>query len=191
MCIICREHANSEPFLGASLNISYCGDIQTLPECPNLTRLDCHNCPKLQTLPDIPLLKILYCSYCPNLQNIPDLPLLTTLYCDNCPKLQKIPDLPLLIFLDCKNCPLIQTLPDLPLLTKLYCSRCPWLNHFQNPEYSKNIDRLTKIQRWNKTKKLRKFLRLVNSKEFCEYFYSPDQLGGKWAKRQLYKQISQ
>ena len=139
-------------------------------------------------LPDLPNLIYLHCSWCPKLEKISNSSNLTHLYCHSCPKLAKLPDrFDNLIALNCSWCPRLTKLPDrLENLTYLNCSFCPWLNHDNNKEYLKNTLSLKKLQRWVR---LNKFIRLTNSKDFCEYFYSPDQLGGKWAKKQLYKNI--
>ena len=106
MCVICQNP--NTPYLGTSLNCSYCPDLSTFPECPNLST----------PLPLLPILSHLYCSDCRNLSLIPILPSLTFLDCGGCINLSTIPILPSLSILYCYDCRNLSTIPILPFFIK-------------------------------------------------------------------------
>ena len=84
--------------------------------------------------------------------------------------------------LDCSGCTPLTSLPELPNATSLNCRDCVWLNHSSNSKYTINISRLTHLQRW-----YRRMLwcRYLASKEFTEWCYHPDNIGGKRAKKDI------
>jgi hypothetical protein len=135
-------------------------------ELVGLTTLNCSNCPLLTAIPkELVGLTALYCWNCPLLTAIPkELVRLTTLYCYKCPLLTAIPK-------------------EFVGLTGLNCSGCPWLP--QNASrYPTHLPSARLVQRrWRSP--LRRFLKLTRSRAFCEHFYSPSQMGGRWAKREL------
>lgn len=47
------------------------------------------------------------------------------------------------------------------------------------------LKQLCVVQRYVKTRRLRKFIKLVTSKEFNEFIFMPDQMGGRLAKKDL------
>ena len=58
----------------------------------------------------------------------------------------------------------------------------------QNRWFGKdNINKISKLQKYIKNSKLRRIIRLTHSKEFIEYFYAPNQIGGKRLKKQIEK----
>jgi hypothetical protein len=135
-------------------------------ELVGLTRLDCNNCPLLTAIPK-------------------ELVVLTHLNCYNCPLLTAIPkELVGLTWMSCANCPLLTAIPkELVGLTNLYCYGCPWLPH-NAAQYPTHLPSAHLVQRrWRSP--LRRFLKLTRSRAFCEHFYSPEQMGGRWAKREL------
>jgi hypothetical protein len=167
MCIICRT--------------------PNVQELVGLTSLYCSNCPLLTAIPkELVGLTALYCWNCPLLTAIPkELVGLTSLYCHNCPLLTAIPkELVRLITLYCYKCPLLTAIPkEFVGLAGLNCSGCPWLP--QNASrYPTHLPSALLVQRrW--LSPLRRFLKLARSRAFCEHFYDPDQMGGRWAKREL------
>jgi hypothetical protein len=156
-------------------------------ELVGLTTLNCSNCPLLTAIPkELVGLTALYCWNCPLLTAIPkELVGLTSLYCHNCPLLTAIPkELVNLTTLDCGDSPLLTAIPkELVWLTWLYCPGCPWLpqNAAQYPTHLPSA--LLVQRRWRSP--LRRFLKLTRSRAFCEHFYSPEQMGGRWAKLEL------
>ena len=149
----------------------------------NIIRLDCPDCPLLTSIPSLPNLTHLDCSECPLLTSIPSLPNLIWLNCPECPLLTSIPSLPNLNKLNCSNCPLLTSIPSLPNLNKLDCYSCKWLN-----VTLKNLNNLILIQRrFHQMLKYFRFVRFIKSREFNEWFYAPDGIGGKYHKIQMEK----
>ena len=112
--------------------------------------------------------------FCTDLTSIPFLPELEILQCRDCP-LISIPYLPELIILGCHDCPYLISIPSMSRLEVLDYSKCPWL--YVKPE---RIDKLIVIQRRiRQLIKYFRFVRFIKSKEFNEWFYAPDGIGGK------------
>jgi hypothetical protein len=88
----------------------------------------------------------------------------------------------------CWECTSLTSLPleNCTGLQELYCDDCPWIPQ-QNPEYENNLRKLIFLQRSRRRSRMRKFLGLCRTEAFCRYFYSPDNMGGKWAKTTLRK----
>ena len=163
MCIVCRGEYNDST---TTLNCSYCKNLTSLPDLPNVTELFCESCPSLTSLPALPNVTRLYCDSCPSLTSLPALPNATRLFCNNCssltslpslpnvtrlvcsycPSLTSLPVLPNVTYLDCSNCPSLTSLPTLPNVTYLDCNNCPWLNQ-NNPKFEDNIRKLCTLQK--------------------------------------------
>jgi len=149
----------------------------------NTTKLECSYCPRLTTIPFLPKLTELDCSNCLRLTSIPSLLNLTRLFCSYCP-ITSIPSLPNLIALDCTECQL--TSISLPKLIELNYSGCRWLNI-----ESEITNRLIVIQRrFRQLIKYYRFVRFIKSREFNEWFYAPEGIGGKNHKIRLEKFVS-
>jgi len=96
------------------------------------------------------------------------LPELTRLFCHECTNLTEIP-------------------PDLLELIDFYCAGCIWIEK-QNPSFNFNMEKLKRLQRFCRNNlKYWRFRRWIKSKEFAEWFYSPNQWGGKVAKLNIQK----
>ena len=158
MCIICKGEYNGETVL----DCSGCTSLTSLPPLPNVTSLSCNGCTSLTSLPAIPNVAILGCYGCTSLTSIPAMPNMT--------------------YLDCYGCTSLTSLPKIHNMTRLYCDGCPWLDHSSNPKYLNNISRLSCLQRW-----YRRMLwcRYLKSREFIEWCYHPDNIGGKQAKKTI------
>jgi hypothetical protein len=162
-------------------------DTPNVQELVGFPKLDCCYCPLLTAIPkELVGLTWLNCSDCPLLTAIPkELVGLTELYCANCPLLTAIPkELAGLTTLICYNCPLLTAIPEeLVRLEWTICSGCPWLPH-NAAKFPTHLPSALLVQRrWRSS--LRRFLKLTRSRAFCEHFYSPKQMGGRWAKREL------
>ena len=96
-----------------------------------------------------------------------------------CKNLTSIPLLKKLTILNCMGCKNLTSIPLLKNLTDFYCDGCEWLNHNKNEEYNNNITKLKKIQKYFKNRKARKFIVYIKTKEFNEWFYHPNGIGGK------------
>ena len=106
----------------------------------------------------------------------------TELDCSDCTSLTSLQEMPNVTTLVCHGCTSLTLLPSLPNMTYLSCHDCTWLNHISNSEYNINISRLSRLQRW-----YRRMLwcRYLKSREFIEWCYHPDNIGGKQAKKNL------
>ena len=85
----------------------------------------------------------------------------------------------------CRWCPLLTSIPLLKEINYLNCYGCRWLNHIQNEEYNNNIIKLKIIQKYYKNRKARNFIKYIKTKEFNEWFYHPEGIGGKMCKRNM------
>ncbi len=106
------------------LTCSHCSNLQSLPELPNVQKLDCSGCVNLQSLPELPNVQKLDCWECFDLESLPELPNVQELNCSECYNLQSLPELPNVQKLDCWECFDLESLPELPNVQKLNCSEC-------------------------------------------------------------------
>ena len=178
MCIICRGEYNGE----TRLECAGCTSLTSLPKIPNVTHLDCGSCTSLLSLPEISNVTQLYCYNCTSITSLPPLSNVTYLDCSGCTSLVSLPPLPNVTHLYCWGCTSLTSLPAMPNLTTLYSGSCAWLNHSSNSEYTINITRLTHLQRWYRRMV---WCRYLSSKEFIEWCYHPDNIGGKQAKKSI------
>jgi len=216
MCIICTGEINDKNLNTLSkLNVSFCSNLtseklqEILIQCKNLEILWCHSCISLTSL-DLRNnsegvtskgcinLVTLWCSNCTSLTSI-DLRSrsegvtskgcinLKELFCYNCPFLTSL-DLRNNINLKilwCFNCISLTSL-DLPKGFYDYIdhSDCPWIT--QNEDFSINLQRLIKLQKWYRRLLIIKYMK---SQEFIEWIYSPDNVGGRLYKKWLLKNL--
>jgi hypothetical protein len=123
----------------------------------------------------------LYCGDCTSLTSLPDIPNVTNLYCNGCTLLTALPEMPNMRYLYCHICTSITSLPDMSNITHFYCDGCMWLDH-SNSNYTINISRLTRLQRWYRRMI---WCRYLESRAFIEWCYHPDNIGGKQAKKNI------
>jgi len=133
---------------------------------PDLVVLDC-NGSGLTEIPKFPDLMVLNCCRT-NLKEIPMFPNLVDLWCNGCTSLTKV-----------------------PVPRKSYiCRGCTWLEE-ENKNFDDNIEKLKRLQRFCRNNlKYWRFKRWVNSREFAEWFYDPEQWGGRASKRNIEKFFS-
>jgi hypothetical protein len=195
MCGICYgDYDENTTFL----NCNDCLFLEKLPEnLGNFEGLDCSNCPFLEKLPEnLEKLKYLNCYDCSRLQKLPDnLQNLEYLNCRDCPILQELasPKFPeslgKLEYLNCHNCRLLLNIP-VGTISLVYCDGCPWLNHPNNPNYSSNIQNLLFLQKFvRKCQRYRRFVKYTNSRDFIEWIYSPERIGGRLSKQSIYRSL--
>ena len=214
MCIVCFSTISQLNTL-TKLDCNGCTNLTSLPQLKNLTYLNCDGCINLTSLPHLENLTILECSRCASLTSLPILKNLTYLICDECTNLTSIPLFEKLTYLNCNWCTNLisifmreKTISQFNILTEFYCGGCinliilpqfknlvnfyswywccRWLNHKKNTNYCNNINKLKTIQRWwLKNKKYRNFIKYIKSKEFNEWFYHPNGIGGKIYKRNM------
>jgi len=178
----------------------------------NLAALECYDCSSLTSL-DLRSninLNTLWCSKCTSLTSL-DLQnnkYLTILGCNNCTSLTSmdlrnnikletldcasctsLTSLDLrnnikLEVLDCYSCTSLTSL-DLPKgYDYIDCSDCPWIT--QNKDFSNNLQRLIRIQRYYRKLVIIKYMK---SQEFIEWVYSPTNIGGRLYKKWLLKNL--
>ena len=180
MCVICTEIYNKNFKNIKCLNVSHCKVLtseklqEVLIQCKNLETLLCYNCTSLTSL-DLRSninLKTLWCDNCTSLISL-DLRNnsegVTSFGCIN------------LATLGCNSCTSLTSL-DLPKEYNGYidCSNCPWIT--QNKDFSNNYQNLIKLQRWYRKLVIIKYMK---SQEFIEWFYNPNNIGGKCHKKSL------
>jgi len=210
MCIICTGKIYKKDLNTLQkLYVSDCPNLtseklqEILNQCKNLKELFCDNCTSLTSLDlrDNINLTELYCYDCPSLTSL-DLwssskgvtsfgcVNLTTLLCYNCTSLTSL-DLRNINLLRL-NCPSCTSLTSLNLRSNfkseydyINYSKCPWIT--QNKEFLNNLQRLIKLQKWYRRIVLIKYMK---SKQFIEWIYSPNNIGGKCHKLKLLKEFS-
>jgi len=200
MCIICTGEIYKQNLNTLTeLNVSFCSNLtseklqEILIQCKNLVTLDCFNCTSLTSLnlrSNINLI-ILYCYSCISLTSL-DLRSnikLTRLWCNNCTSLTSL-DLRNNINLTelwCYDCTFLTSLNlqnDKYYQYIQYC-RCPWISQYK--DFSNNLQRLIRIQKWYRRILLIKYMK---SKQFVEWIYAPNNIGGKCHKLKLLKEFS-
>jgi len=85
-----------------------------------------------------------------------------------------------------KYCPILTEIPNSFFMTD--CYGCPWLKH--DPLYEKNIKNLRHLQCFcRKNVTFWRFKRWIKSRGFAEWFYGPNQWGGRAIKRSIAREI--
>jgi len=213
-CVGCTNLMSLGP-LPESLRELYCSGCTNLislgPLPESLRRLSCSGCTNLTSLGPLPEgLQKLFCNGCTNLTSLGPLPeSLRELYCGGCTNLTSLGPLPKgLRVLHCYGCTNLTSLEPLPeSLLELYCNGCRVLTqvgpqsvidnlHDYRPstwtpsgQLENNLRKLVIVQNFYRTHRTRKLLRLSRTREFCEWFYHPENYGGRWAKASLRKMV--
>ena len=166
----------------------------------NTIRLDCSGCQTIEVISNLPKLEYLTCEDCPNLKKISYLSNLETLNCAGCLSVKEISNMPKLKYLDVRHCRLLLAIPN--TTRQLTYDDNPWLDpeylYFQiyrdTPnsvsfvyafdwlvaEHMYKIDAVKTLQRFVKRNfKYFVFKNWTKSRAFAEWFYAPDQLGGR------------
>ena len=178
MCIICTKEIYKQNLdTLQKLDVSFCSNLtseklqEVLIQCKNLKELRCYCCTSLTSL-DLRNninLSLLSCSRCTSLTSL-DLReniKLTILWCRSCISLTSVD---LHIELDYKY---------------INCYNSPWIS--QNEYFSSNLQKLLKIQRWYRRILIIKYMK---SKQFIEWIYNPNNIGGKYHKLKLLKEFT-
>jgi hypothetical protein len=176
MCIICE-----------------CEEKKDYSRLIGIERLKCYRCPNLTSIPNIKGLKQIDCFKCPNLTSIPNIKGLKQIDCSNCDNLTSIPNIKGLKGIGCHYCPMLTSIPNTP---SICYSACPWIEHTQyphceDPYNENNIQKLLLLQKFCK-KNFRYFVfnRWVKSQEFKEWFYAPENVGGRKHKKMMEREYA-
>jgi len=180
-----------------SLKILCCSGCKSLTclnlkENKNIETLHCSNCRSLVSidLQDNKDLTILYCSGCISLisLDLQENKNLEEFWCYNCSSLIFISLLECknLKQLLCNNCTSLTCILSYKKIKLEYkdFNNCPWI--CQNKDFSTNLQRLIKIQKWYRKLLLIKYMK---SQEFVEWIYSPNNIGGCLYKKWLLKNL--
>lgn len=189
----CSVMENLQKFSGnfPSLEALDFSDCKFLTEIsgnfPKLEKLECGGCTELQILPEMCNLKYLELRSSKVQEISGNFPHLEYLCCIDCSMLKKISgNFPKLTRVFCSGCTiLLQFSGNFPesMLDNSYYGGCPFLNYPKNYKYSKNIHNLSILQKFvRKYQRYRKFVRYTNSREFIEWIYDPDRIGGRISK---------
>lgn len=197
MCIICRGDYKGYKHISCNS----CPLVTHIPCIMGLRKLECQNCVSLVSIANIPGLKKLDCSGCISLQSIPQFERLKYLNCSHT-FLTEIPYIKTLKTMLCVDCPILHTINRghryiirngrrIPIMDSIIIwniRKCPWLDHESNRGiYEKNIIKLIRLQTFVRKRLLyRKLSSWVNTPEFNEWYYHPDNPGGKKAIRRLF-----
>jgi len=181
--------------LPEGLQLLYCDGFTNLtslgPLPEGLQILSCIGCTSLTSLEPLPKsLQKLYCSDCTNLKSLGPLPeSLRTLSCSGCTNLTSLGSLPKsLQILYCFGCRVLTQIEPQNIIDNLsvyYPSTWTPSENLEN-----NLKKLVLVQNFCRTLRTRKLLRLSRTKKFCEFFYHPENYGGRWAKAFLKKLVS-
>uniref|UniRef100_A0A6C0ELL1 Uncharacterized protein n=1 Tax=viral metagenome TaxID=1070528 RepID=A0A6C0ELL1_9ZZZZ len=151
----------------------------------NTTFINCSKCINLTEIPMLPKLTTLQCEYCIGLTEIPMLPKLITLDCIN---LKEISDLPKLLQLDCGYCTSLTKICDTSRINHYFNGGSTWIRY--DDSFNSNMRKLIYLQSFCRNNlRYWRFKRWLRSKEFAEWFYSPNQWGGKACKLQIKKSL--
>jgi hypothetical protein len=199
------------------LDISYCNEVTKLPPMPKLQRLKCY-CRKLTKIGDYPMLTGLSCYDCQNLSEIGNCPNLYYLDCRYCQDLIKLNDYPKLGILHIVRYTRPRSLGHYPSLfylryeyydstatnpekyniiinqtseyNKYYNYKNIWLDIEYNKNFADGLQSIINLQRWaRKNMRYLNFKKWIRSKEFAQWFYASDQLGGRLSKAQISKVV--
>jgi len=192
---------------GTTLDISGCKKVREIQVPEGLQKLSCDGCTNLTSLGSLPEgLRILSCNYCTNLTSLEPLPeSLRELHCIGCTNLTSLEPLPeSLRELFCSYCTSLTSLGPLPKGHQtLYCRDCRVLTQVgpqsvidhlydylpsiwcPSENLENNLRKLARIQNFCRSLRTRKLLRLSKTRKFCEWFYHPENYGGRWAKATL------
>jgi len=175
-----------------TLFCSDCTSLTSLGSLPEgLQRLYCGGCTNLTSLEPLPEgLQILSCIDCTNLTNLGPLPKsLQELYCNKCTSLTSLgPILENLRLLCCNGCSLLTRVDPQNVINNLmFYFPSTWT---PSEELEENLKKLIVLQRFCRSFHTRKLLKLSKTRKFCEWFYHPENYGGRWAKASLRKLIS-
>jgi len=199
--------------LPKGLQILYCDGCTNLtslgPLPKGLQKLFCSGCTGLTSLGTLPeSLQTLHCSGCTNLTNLGPLPEgFQELFCRDCTNFTSLGPLPeSLKTLYCYGCTNFTSLGPLPKsLRYLYCGGCSLLTQMDplsvidnlddywpstwspSEDLEENLKKLVILQKFCRSFRTRKLLKLSKTRKFCEWFYHPENYGGRWAKKSLNK----
>jgi len=173
------------------LSCSYCTSLTSLGPLPkSLQKLFCNDCTNLTSLGPLPeSLRVLYCVGCTNLTSLGPLSEgLRELYCSDCTNLTSLGPLPEgLKTLYCDGCRVLTQVGPQSVIDNLVdYSPAIWT---PSENLENNLKKLVIVQNFCRSLRVRKLLRLSRTKEFCEWFYHPENYGGRWAKAFLRKFI--
>jgi len=179
--------------LPESLRTLYCSgntsltSLGPLPE--SLRLLSCGNCISLTSLRLSEGLQELFCSGCTNLTSLGPLPeSLRTLSCSGCTNLTSLGLLPKsLQILYCFGCRVLTQVGPQNVIDNLnWYYPSTWT---PSEKLENNLKKLVIVQNFCRSFRTRKLLRLSRTKEFCEWFYHPENYGGRWDKMSLRKMV--
>ena len=161
-----------------------CNSIISISSIPSLAKLYIFACNALTSIDSMPNLDVLECNVCTTLKTISSLDNVTKVSCNDCTSLTSIGILPKVTYFDYSGC---RMLIDIPILERCLVrnDRCPW-NKYKFL-FTVNVQKLMLIQRWYR--RLR-WCRYLVSRDFIEWCYHPDNIGGKRAKRDIQRAIT-
>lgn len=192
-----------------SLVLKECHQITTIPVIPALRQLTITNWNNVLYkfhIPERAASLEMLALHDVRIDKIPYLPCLLFFDIQDCKELQlehKYPDIDMLTII---NCPLVNELPvvDIHTLVAIDCHQQPGLeiyNRFfpgigdsRNMEYEDNRKKLSflqdKFRRHFENRRMLKLLRISKSLEFAEYFWHPDNYGGRWCINRLNRRVN-
>jgi len=190
MCIVCDlgRSPTRDEIKGEILDISLCKKVTEIQVPEGLQEFSCIDCTNLTNLGPLPeSLQTLLCGGCTSLTNLGPLPeSLQLLSCYNCTSLTSLGPLPKgLYILYCEGCEVLTQVGPQSVIDNLnwyYPSTWTPSENLEN-----NLKKLVIVQNFCRSLRVRKLLRLSRTKEFCEFFYHPENYGGRWDKMSLRK----
>ena len=169
---------NDYETLPISLIINNCG-IKTL-EISNIRYLEIDDCDNLEEITKLNNIYGVHIDNCKNISNIIEVNNITELCINRCKKLISNVKLTRNIKNIKKTDNLmkfINVLDGLENKEKSQYRRYYTHNSYKDYDYNEIVTGINRIvQQW----KLRKFVKLCESRDFNEYFYHPEHLGGQW-----------
>ena len=203
MCIICDSEKNNDDYKSLyglwRIKIEVCDSVTSIPAIEGLQKLDIFDCKSITSVPVIEGLKKLCIWGCDSFTSVPVIEGLEELYIWSCNLITSVPIIGGLKKLCIWSCKSFTSVPVIEELKKLHIwgcdsitsvpvieglisvSECKWLEMDNDKRHS-----VLKLQQRMKQKaRLKMFKKYVRSRQFCEWFYSPDEFGGQASKRSI------
>jgi len=154
-------------FFGKKLICNYAFSLRKLTVRESCEKINCYGCDNLTEI-FCSNIKYLNCSSCKNLKTL-KVDEYETILCTRNRKLTEVVLNSTGIYDD----------------SEIIYDGSPWFP--LSEDYEEKLKKLEILQRFCGSLRIRKLLRLSKTRKFCEWFYHPENYGGRWAKNSLRK----
>jgi hypothetical protein len=199
------------------LRISDCKYIKEIPRFINLVTIHINNTP-IQSIPYYENLRILHIygnDFITNITSFPNLINLSLSFCNNLHEISTLPKLTKCIIIDCENLKYVFSIPKIHIceirftdnierlqlqnttMFYTFSTKFQIYHPFIGRQYprdgfglTKNMYKLIKLQQYiRKYLNYKRFTKYIKSREFNEWFYHPNSIGGKAHIKTFYNML--